>query len=172
MKYFAILLSVLTVLVVTVVLITAFTTSVVVEGYSLTPRLATDALSTFDALKAAVNEHRLIGTIFDASPMGKAEDYVFFSYTLRLRNDCLIRMDMIEVQIVPAQGDVLQYALDGTTGAFIGETRAKSLPARSKGDITVYLLSKAQSGTHGVREILITYYIWGTPYTVRTTYGQ
>ena len=87
-------------------------------------------------------------------------EYVYLTYTLRIRNDCLVPIDMIEVQVVPQTTDILQ----------IGDLSVKSLDAKSEGDLTVQIL--APKDTHSVRELIVTYYVWGVSFNLKTTYGM
>ena len=135
------------------------TANLVVEATGLTTCTALEQQATFDDLNTRMGLSAVQGTVFSPETLGKADDYAFYTSTLRLRNDCFLDMDMIEVQIVPAEGDVLQ----------MGDLQPKGLPARSTGDISATILTA--NGNHGVREIIVTYYVWGVPHTLKTTYG-
>lgn len=135
------------------------TANLVVEATGLTTYAAVDQMAAFEDLNTRLGLSAVQGTVFDASPLTRAEDYAFYTYTLRLRNDCFLDMDMIEVQIVPVEGDVL----------LMGDLQPKGLEARSTGDISATILTR--SGNHAVREIVVTYYVWGEPHTLKTTYG-
>lgn len=112
----------------------------------------------FEALKASVEDETFYGTLFGTEKIGEAEDYVFLTYTLRIDNQCLVPIDMIEVQVVPEPTDVLQ----------MGETAVHSLNPKSQGDVTATLLAAKE--THGVRELIVTYYVWGVSFTINETY--
>jgi hypothetical protein len=115
---------------------------------------------TFDDLKRRLANNTVLGTVFKNEQLGESSEYAFFTYTVRMRNDSLIAADMVEVQIVPNDKDVLQ----------MGNTNVRSLSPRSKGDFSATVLTRRDSGSG--REIVITYYIWGKPFTIRKTYGQ
>ncbi len=36
--------------------------------------------------------------------------YEFFTYTVRLKNNCLLNCDMVELQVTPRDGDIIQLA--------------------------------------------------------------
>lgn len=114
----------------------------------------------FERLRAAVEEETFEGTLF-RKPLewGAPEDYVYLQYTIRLRNNCLVPIDMIEAQVVPQSTDVLQ----------IGDFQVRSLDAKSEGSFTVEVL--APKDTHAIREMIITYYVWGMGFNLRATYG-
>lgn len=131
-------------------------TSVAVEGVS-----AADDPAAFEALKTSVVDETFQGTLYQ-KPLewGEPGDYVYLNYTLRLRNDCLVPIDMIEVQVVPQATDILQ----------IGDFTVKSLDPKSEGDLSVRIL--VPKDTHSVRELIVTYYVWGVSFNLKTTYGM
>lgn len=131
-------------------------TSVQVEGVS-----AANDPAAFEALKTSVVDETFQGTLYQ-KPLewGEADDYVYLNYTLRLRNDCLVPIDMIEVQVVPQATDILQ----------IGDFTVKSLEPKSEGDLSVQIL--VPKDTHSVRELIVTYYVWGVSFNLKTTYGM
>lgn len=115
----------------------------------------------FAYLRQEVESDSVLGTAFTHQPwLDEAENYQFYTYTIRLKNNCFVTADMIEVQVTPMDGDVLQ----------IGDFTVKQLSARSTGDLQVTILTAV--GMHPVRELNITYYIWGMPFTLKTTYSQ
>ncbi|MCI6376615.1 MAG: hypothetical protein MR842_02480 [Clostridiales bacterium] len=114
----------------------------------------------FEQLKNAVTEGTFQGTLYQKPLEWKdASEYVYLTYTLRIRNNCLVPIDMIEVQVVPQSTDILQ----------MGDFAVHSLQAKTEGDITVRVL--APKDTHPVREIIVTYYVWGVSFNLKTTYG-
>ena len=62
-----------------------------------------------------------------------------------------------EIQITPGAGDILQ----------VGETQPVDIPAHETGYVRAVLLTQKDSTS--IRELTVTYYIWGLPFTVRTT---
>ena len=64
------------------------------------------------------------------------------------------------MKVVPQTTDILQ----------IGDLSVKSLDAKSEGDLTVQIL--APKDTHSVRELIVTYYVWGVSFNLKTTYGM
>lgn len=51
----------------------------------------------------------------------------------------------------------------------MGNEQPKALSAGATGDISATVLTSVESLP--VRELIITYYVWGIPFTVKTTYG-
>ena len=158
MKYIAIL-SVL-VLIVTLVGVgyLYMTANIVVEAVGV---IATDAPSQealFNELKAQVRLGAVVGTPYVPDmELSGPEDYQFYTYTVRLRNDCSVPADMIELQVTPMAGDILQ----------IGSTADVKLPAGQTADVTATILTDVNM--HAIREVTVTYYIWGVPFTMKTT---
>ena len=134
------------------------TAQVVTESTMVTFISAGEATDLLEDYRRRLENGTVHGTVFENKIEGAAEEYLFLTYTVRLRNDCFIAADMVEMQVVPWEGyDILQ----------VGDERAKALQPRSKGDLSATVLSKW--GTHSVREAVITYYMWGMPFTLRVT---
>lgn len=114
----------------------------------------------FEALKASVDEGTFVGTLYQ-KPLSweDADEYIYLNYNVRIRNNCLVPIDMIEVQVVPQSTDILQ----------LGDLGVRSLDAKSEGEMSVLLL--APKDTHSVREMIVTYYVWGVSFSLKTTYG-
>lgn len=136
------------------------TANVTVEAIGVVAVEASAQPEYFAQLKQQAESQQVVGTAFTSQPLGDAESYQFLTYTVRLKNSCFVTADMVEVQVTPMQGDVLQMA----------DTSARALSARSTGDLTATILTDI--GMHAVRELNITYYMWGIPFSLRTTYGH
>ena len=133
------------------------TSNVTVIAQGVTALEAYRNYDLFTDLSAQVRAGAVVGTSFVApQELSSAEDYVFYTYTFRLENNTTLPTEMIEVQITPMSGDILQ----------IGSDQVLALPAHTIGDVTATLTSKDM---HAIREANITYYIWGIPFTIRTT---
>ncbi len=120
---------------------------------------ATSQPGLFDSLKAQIDANRVIGTVFRNEALQSADNYLFYTYTVRIRNNTFLAADMVELQITPMEGDVLQIA----------QPEIRTIPARSTGDVTATILTDVHA--QPVREIRVTYYIWGMPFSMRTMYG-
>ena len=115
----------------------------------------------FEGLKEQAEKGTLIGTRFSGGgDIGKADDYVFYTYTVRLGNGCFLDADIVELQVTPIDGDVLQ----------VGSASSQSLKAHATGDFKTTILTK--KNTHNVREITVTWYFWGIPFRTKTTAGK
>ncbi len=136
------------------------TATVVVEATGTVAMEATSQMELFGQLARQAKNGALIGTVYSPLPLEDASQYQFITYTVRLRNDCMIDAESVEIQVYPMEGDVVQ----------IGDFTPKTLHARKTGDISATILASANM--HSIREVNITYYMWGLPFTVRATCGN
>ncbi|MBE5802491.1 MAG: hypothetical protein E7319_09430 [Clostridiales bacterium] len=114
-------------------------------------------VADFESTKTALNDGTFLGTTYHKPTQWKdATEYVYLTYTIHLKNGCLVPIDMIEVQVVPQPDDIAQ----------IGDFRAVSLNAKSEGDLTTTIL--VPKDTHPVREMIVSYYVWGVSFQVKT----
>ena len=115
----------------------------------------------FDQLKTSIEDETFYGTLFQKPSEWKdPSEYIYLTYTLRLRNNCLVPLDMIEVQVIPQSDDILQ----------LPDLKVKSLEVKSEGELSVQIL--IPKDTHPIREMIVTYYLWGVSGNVKTVYGQ
>ena len=158
MKYFAII----TVLILIATLVGVgylyMNANVFVEAVGV---IATDAVSQYELYEDLRDQLRLgavAGTPYiSATELSGPENYQFLTYTIRLRNNTSVPADMVELQVTPMAGDVLQ----------IGSFEDVKLPAARSVDATATILTDVNM--HPIREVTITYYIWGVPFTMKTT---
>ena len=135
------------------------TAKVTITAYDAKGAQATQNQALFDQLKDDVAQNTLQGTLFKTATLGNAAGYAFITYTVRLSNQCLVPIDMVEIQVEPDPEDVLQ----------MGDTAVRSLNARSVGDITATILTAKDKDA--VREVIVSYYVWGVSFTIRQTIG-
>lgn len=160
LKYLAILMALLLVAAIGIV-IYFYTTSVVeITAVDSTGVSAAERQEQFAAIRASVSDGSFQGVRFTQDNIGEAADYALITYTVRLRNQCLVPIDMVEIQIEPSQGDVLQ----------VGDLTAKSLPAHTEGSTQATLLTSKDS--HSIRKLKITYYVWGVAFHTSVTSGS
>ena len=94
------------------------------------------AASNLDKLKTDLAQNSLIGTSFqNDTELGEAQAYQFYTYTVRLRNFSMLTCDMVELQVTPREGDVLQ----------MGNEQSKALSAGATGDISATVLTSVES---------------------------
>ena len=137
-----------------------FNTNLRVVGKSLEILPAAQRTAEFDALKTAVQRQSLLGTVLKSGEIGAAEDYSYYIYTLRLENKGLVPAEMVEMQISPIASDALFYC----------DTKETIIPAGETRDVWCVLLTEGTP--HAVRDIFVTYYLWGHPQQVKYTYDS
>ena len=135
-----------------------FSAELTVSG---TDCLAADAMDQADAFRgliSSVADGSFTGTLFGAAGREQPEDCVYYTYTLRLRNATFLPARAVELQISPMEGDLLQ----------LPALSRRDLAARSEGEFQVTLLTSREM--HNIREITVTWYFWGLPFSTRITY--
>lgn len=158
MKYFAIF-SVL-ILIATLVGVgyMYMSANIFVEAVGVVSTDAPSQIILFEELREQLRLGAVVGTPFvSTQELSDAENYQFYTYTVRLRNECAVAADMVELQVTPMTGDILQ----------IGSFADVKLPAKQTVDASATILTDANM--HPIREVTITYYIWGVPFTMKTT---
>lgn len=111
----------------------------------------------FSSLKKSVEEDTFIGTLYQKPTQWKeAADYVYLQFSVNVHNGCLVPIDMIEVQVVPQPTDILQ----------LRDQQVYSLNPKSDGIFNAAIL--APKDTHPVRELVVTYYVWGVSFQIKT----
>ena len=116
------------------------TSNVTVIAQGVTALEAYRNYDLFTDLSAQVRAGAVVGTSFVApQELSSAEDYVFYTYTFRLENNTTLPAEMIEVQITPMSGDILQ----------IGSDQVLTLPAHTIGDVTATILTSKDM--HAIR---------------------
>lgn len=137
------------------------TSSVAVIGLDVIAVEAATQPDLFNQLKAQVESGGVLGTAYTSQTwLEDASAYQFLTYTVRLQNNTFVTADMVELQVTPMNGDVLQ----------IGDFTPKALQSHATGDIQATILTDASM--HSTRELNVTYYIWGMPFSLRTICGQ
>ena len=134
-------------------------TNIAISAIAMATTPAPQWEGPFNEYKSGLQSGAALGTIFDPAPIGDINDYVFNTYTVTLSNNSFIPAEMAEVQVVPVQGDVLQTLTANIT----------NIPARSSAQIAATVL--ARKDVHQVRQIIVTYYLWGYYFTLTKTYG-
>lgn len=137
------------------------TAEVTVEAVTSSGIHASQHPDEFASLQHSLDEGTFMGTLFQKPEEWKtAEDYVYLQFNVRLRNGCLVPLDMIEIQVVPQPTDILQLA----------DRQVHSLEAKQEADFSAMIL--APKDTHPVRELIVTYYVWGVSFQLKALAGQ
>ena len=137
-----------------------FNTSLQITGKSLQTFSAQERQEEFTSLRIAMEQNSLLGTILHPGALSSPEEYSYYVYTLRLYNPGLVDAEMVEMQIAPMPQDILFY----------GPTEEIIIPAGQTRDIWCVLLTKGAQ--HAVRDLHITYYLWGHAHDIKYTYDQ
>ena len=135
-----------------------FNTALSVEGHGLEVLRAAERPGEFASLQEKVELGTLEGAVFTDTVPINADEYRFYVYTLRLKNNCLVPAQMVEIQLAPGSQDVLYYDEAAQVDIRPGESR----------DVWCVLLTKGEPSP--VRELTVTYYLWGNAQTVKHTY--
>ena len=133
-----------------------FTADITVDTIQTVAMDAATQQPTFDAIQQQMELNQFIGTIYEDTVPRAVEEYQFIVYTIRLKNTSAIPAERVEVQVNPVQGDVVQ----------IGDTLKRTLAPLSQGDINATILTR--KGVHAHRQLKITCYLWGIPFTIQT----
>ena len=102
----------------------------------------------FSQLKSSLEAGTFIGTRYDASPLTTPDNYLWYTWTLHLENKSFLKADILRY------GDTAEYTLD----------------SRMKNDLSVTMLTSRNM--HSVREAIVTWYVWGLPFSTRLTLGK
>jgi hypothetical protein len=125
--------------------------------------IATDPVTqpeAFSTVKNGIASDTFTGTSFTGGEMGSPEDYLFYTWTVHLENNSFLPARVIEMRITPMSGDVL----------VLGDMTEHSLSPHSSGDLSVTALTARSM--HSVREAVVTWYVWGLPFSARLTLGR
>ncbi|MBN1777221.1 MAG: hypothetical protein JW811_03785 [Clostridiales bacterium] len=159
LKYLMLFMIALVIVVVVIVGYFFFTAKVTVADCDITGRTASTQPDLFQQMKEYIALDAFPGTMFTQDEIGDAAGYAFITYTLELSNQCLVPVEMIEIQVIPQDGDVLQ----------IGDYEVHTLEPKTSGSVSVTILTAVNN--HSVRELLITYYVWGVSFSITATCG-
>lgn len=159
MKYVAVILMILVLVAGGVVVYALLNTSMAVEGQGFQAINAADRAAEFMTLQSVMDRNALQGVVYREASFDDPNGYSYYVYTLRLHNKCLVPAEMVELQVSPAPSDILMYGDTGEIAIAAGATR----------DVWCAVVT---SGTPAAaRDIIITYYLCGNPYSVRFTHA-
>ncbi len=128
---------------------------------------ATEQPGEFARLQRAVARNALVGTAFQREIGGSAEEYTIVIYTVALKNTGLLPAEMAELVVSPAANDVLCY----TDQSAQGRIPQVTVPPGETVQIRCVLLTKTTERMSTVRDLYISYYVWGHPFTIKMTHG-
>lgn len=158
MKYLALFMVLVTLLVVGYGIHLFLNANVAVLKVEVSSQRTEEAQEMLQADIAAIQSNSFAGRLFH-NVIDPSEEYYYVTYTIHVQNNLHVDIDAIETQVLPKNGDVFQRH----------NTDFVSIAKHSSGEIRATVLSK--KSTLGVREFVITYYVWGVPFVLRHTYG-
>ena len=149
MKAFAKVLSVITVaaLLLAGYVIWASDARVSAEGYRV--EAAADRADSFSGIVSALNSGSDAIVSFDSADIGDADDYVFVTYTIRIRNSDLIPIEWIDLEIENQPDDIL----------FV-KPAVQDIPALNQ-SLLSYTLMVRRGAVNYERAATLSYYIYG-----------
>lgn len=118
---------------------------------------ATQQEELFNQLDQDIQRQSFKGTMLSKNGIEEnSAAYSFYTYQIEINNQTFLTADTVEVQTVPNAEDVIQLA----------QQEPLRIEKRSGGTVQVTLLTK--QNTPVSREFVITYYLWGLPFSLRT----
>ena len=121
----------------------------------------------FARLKEQMQTGAVRGTVYEEAPLGEADDYVILEYTIKVGNRGFVPAQMLEAVVVPVRGDVLCFSQQEAQGQDVNQGIAANKGSQLM--LRTYLLTR--KSLHAVREIQVSYYIWGNPFILKVRYG-
>jgi len=114
----------------------------------------------FDSLKTSIRNESFIGTRYRQDELGSPEEFLFYTWTVRLENHSFLPVNIAEIQVTPMEGDVLR----------VGDPSEHTVSPRSSSNLSVTLLTARSM--HSVREAIVSWYVWGLPFSTRITLSR
>ena len=121
----------------------------------------------FSRLREQLNNGAVRGIVYEEQLDGDASDYVILEYTILVTNRGFIDAQMLEAAVVPIRGDVLCFSQQEAQGLDVNSSIEAGAGRQMR--LRCYLLT--QKGLHAVRDIQVSYYIWGNPFILKVQYG-
>ena len=121
---------------------------------------AKDLMSNYDAVSRAVRGKSLRGVIYHGEALKDADACAFQFFTLQLENRGLLPAEMTELQLTPFAEDVCAYL----------PAKEVIIPPGGRRDVMITLLTGRTAPA--VRDVTITYYLWGHLYRQRVSVNR
>ena len=110
---------------------------------------------TFSSLKSQLASESFVGVRFSEEELTVPGDYVFYTWNVDLHNNTFLKADIIEIQIVPRDGYILQ----------LSDAALHSLDSHTSGTVSATVLASASS--ENSTEAWVTWYFWGLPFSAK-----
>jgi len=115
---------------------------------------AADRASAFESIRQSTEIGSPDLIMFEDSIAYGPDQYVFVTYTLRMRNMNLIPAEWLQIDIVPQAGDVLMV-----------KATVEDVPGLSEQLVSVVLLTDRTTASYA-RAATLSYYVYGHEYSV------
>ncbi|HHU03310.1 MAG: hypothetical protein ACOX54_09505 [Christensenellales bacterium] len=165
MKKIAITLSIIALLLLGVIIYGVVHTRLDIKLVAPTSTPAKELANEFERWTNAHAIGAVQGVVYDETPIGSIEDYYFNVYGAEIKNNGLIPARMCEMQISPHKGDVLSYS----SKVSLGKDDNTEISIKPGESATLQLIMLTKSQENEVREITVSYYIWGKPFFIKDT---
>ena len=115
----------------------------------------------FERLKEQLENNSFTGIRFSSAPLTTPDEYIWYTWTVRMDNNTSIPARIAEIQVVPKDGgyDILQYT----------SLSEQTVPAKTSVEIKVRVLTSRSILNSGsqptVRDFKATWYFWGLPFS-------
>ncbi len=124
------------------------TAQVTAEGYRV--EAAADREDSFNGIVNALRSGSDSIVSYDADEIGSVDQYVFVTYTIRLRNSDLLALEWIDLTVESQPGDVL-----------LVKPAVQDIPALNQ-SVLSYTIMAQRAGAPGYeRAATLSYYIYG-----------
>ena len=126
-------------------------------------------LAFFNRMRSLLPLGAVPGTVYTDQMEGGATDYVILEFTIRVQNHGPIPAQMLEAVVIPDMSqDILCYSPQVAQDQDVN--LSIDAPAGKQVFLRCYLLSR-RSAAAAVREIQVSYYVWGNPFILKVRHG-
>ena len=136
------------------------TASVAVTDVELTVCEASAQTALYEELRTQIAGGNAAATVFSEGIPDEPDGCVFLQYSVTLKNNTFMNAEQVEIRVTPVTGDYVQ----------VGEALPTDIAPGSAGTVNAVLLTDREART--IREMDVSYYLWGIPFFVRTTYAK
>ncbi len=118
-----------------------------------------DKVDWFDGVVSAIETDADNMSLYLHEPLGQAEDYVFVTYTVQLKNWAMLPQEWFTISLEPKAGDVAMFV-----------NPIDDVPAFGEGQFSFTLVTRRGSVDYA-RDVTMTYYFYGHEKSAHFTVG-
>ncbi len=115
---------------------------------------AADRIQAFDSIRYSMTVGSSSLVPYQTGISGNADQYVFVTYTLNLKNTNLLPVEWIQIDLQPQKGDVLML-----------KPAVEDVPPFSEGIITLVLMTDRAAASYA-RSATLSYYVYGHEFKI------